>query len=436
MLLLLSILSAKSADFGGSLQSNLRVSTTGELLDFQDSVVFSPWWQAGERAQLRAGFELRWSYPSQVHSLNDSQNSLLLQPLFIRPDDLWIRLKWNRQQFKIGHQRVLWNVSSGYSLLNNINAWDLRNPTQFDRRLSVPMLHYRATIHQWSAEIAVVPWFTPAQLPNTALDIFPDAEQSFSIDGQTLDIRSTESEATLPNHLLQNIQIGGRILYAAPTFDASLSFFHGFDSLPQADGELLLTGFQTDQDRVDVGIPLRYPQVSIIGFGTSAQLPFDSLGWVEVSYTIPEQTNLIASQSQLESLQTLGAISEVPVPSPVVVTQDGQPYAKWIIGIERFFGEVLFNAQWLHGFLTERQQTDISNYVLLSADWTIHPTVRLQSSTAFNTQGFLLRNDVVFLIHDEVELGLGNLTARAAEESPFSAYNSLQNIRFYGRMQF
>ena len=436
MLLFLSILSGKSAEIGGSVESNIRVSTAGELLDFQDAIVFSPWWKAGEKGQLHAGLELRWSYPSQVLSLTDSQNPQLLQPLFIRPNDLWIRLKWPQHQIKIGYQRVLWNMASGYSLLNNLNAWDLRDPTQFDQRLSVPMLHYRATMDRWSTEIALVPWFTPAQLPNTSLDILPDAEQSFSIDGQSLDIRSTESDVSLPNQTIRNLQFGGRILYTAPKFDASLSFFHGFDSLSQADGELLLTGFQTDQDRVDVGVPLRYPTIDIVGFGASVQLPFDSLGWVEVSYTIPEQTNLVASQTQLESLQTLGAISEVPDSPPLVVTQDGQPYAKWIIGAERFFGEILFSAQWLHGFLTERQQSDISNYAMLSANWTIHPTIRLQSSAAFNARGVLLLNDVLFLVHDEVELGLGNLTAQAAQDSPLYAYNGLQNFRFYGRMQF
>ena len=436
MLLFLSLLTVKSAEIGGSLRSNLRMSTNGEMLDFQDSLVFSPWWEAGDRALLHAGVEIRWSYPSQVDSLSDGEQAQLLQPFFIRPDDLWIRLRWANHQIKIGHQRVFWNIAPGYSLLNNLNAWDLRDPTQFDQRLSVPMLHYRANAQRWSAELAVVPWFTPAQLPKVPLNILPGAEQSFAIDGQPLDIRSTESDVSLPTPTIQNVQIGGRILYTAPTFDVSMSFFRGFDSLPQADGNLLLTGFQTDRDRVDVGIPLRHPRTTVVGFGASLQLPLESLGWIEVSYTIPEKTSLVASQEQLEALQTLGAISDVPVPLPLVVTQDGQPYPKWIIGVERFFGDVLFNAQWLHGFLTERQSSDLSNYAMLSANWSIRPTVQLQSSAAVNGQGLLLFNDVLFLVHDEVELGVGNLTAQATDDSPLSTYKNLQNFRIYASMQF
>lgn len=298
------------------------------------------------------------------------------------------------------------------------------------------MIHLRSTYSAWSLELALLPWFTPAQLPEANIDVLPSAEEGFSINGEPLDIRSAEGRLTLPEPQLSNVQIASRIQYVHSFFDIFLSYNHCFDSLPQANGELLLTGFQTDQDRVDVGIPLIYPRLDIIGLGSTFRLPKDSIGWLEISYTMPQETSLIASQEQLDSLQILGVISDVPFPLPHTTTQDGAPYTKWILGVEHFFGPVLLNAQWLHGFVTERQQQDLNDYALLSSRWTIQPTIRLDSGAAFDGKGALLFTDLFFLIQDEIELGIGGFYTPTKEGSTFASYTELQHARLQANMKF
>ena len=65
---------------------------------------------------------------------------------------------------------------------------------------------------------------------------------------------------------------------------------------------------------------------------------------------------------------TLGTPDAVPDPLPVVDTQDGEPYLRWIVGAERLIGPVYLNLQWLHGFPTERCNDELKDYGL----WLVH----------------------------------------------------------------
>ena len=97
-------------------------------------------------------------------------------------------------------------------------------------------------------------------------------------------------------------------------------------------------------------------------------------------------------------------------------------HAKWIIrsnGFRRSFIQCTV----VH-FLTERQQSIVSNYAMLCQ--LDHSSNHDCSQCRLRPRGVLLLNDVLFLVHDEVELGLGNLTAQAAQISVPTG--SLQNF--------
>ena len=171
---------------------------------------------------------------------------------------------------------MAWGVGTGMRVLDNINPFDLRDPTRFDQRLSVPM--WRSQDHlaeSWVDFPVFVPIHTPARLPRTTVSLLPDANTLFDAgeDAPPLDIRDARGSILAPDRTLPNSQTAVRGFWVGRRTDIGLSWFHGFDSLPQADGTFMLTGFQTNSDRVDVGIPLTYPRLDIVGLDLKTQLP-------------------------------------------------------------------------------------------------------------------------------------------------------------------
>ena len=425
---LLKLALGASPDFGGEFQSHVHFSPQGDLVDLQDSIIFSPRLQFKGNIDLMIDLDLRWSPFLSLDQIEDSQYIEKVQPLSIRTEELWIQTESTHFDTVIGMQNVLWGTGKGVSQINWMAPLDLRNPTKFSEHISVFALKLNAHKDALSSELIVQPWFTPALLPQNDISLFPTAAESFSLDGQTLDVRSQQGNLTVPDPTWKNLQLGTKINLHKSQFDLSIFAFHGRDSLPQANGELLLMGFQTDQDRVDIGVPLIYPEVSTIGSSGSVVLPLDILSWFEVAYVRPEATKLTASLRQMQALESLGTISEVPAPLPSVTTQNGEPYTKWLLGLERYFGNLIISGQWMHGLFIERQNVELSDYALINADWAIRPTLRWNNSVITDGSGLFLQSDLHWLLQDELDLGIGATMIPATQNSKLRSFKSVEQI--------
>lgn len=425
---------AASPDFNGEFQSQVRFSPDGELLDLQDSVIFSPRLQLKDDITMVIDLDMRWSPFLQLEAIEDSQYIEKVQPISIRTEELWLQASSEYFTTTVGMQNVLWGTGKGVSQVNWMAPLDLRNPTVFSEYISVPSVKLNAHKEIISAELILQPWFMPALLPQADISLFPTAAESFSINGQTLDVRSQEGNLSVPAHNWENMQLGTQLALHQSRFDLALFAFYGNDSLPQANGELLLMGFQTDQDRVDIGVPLEYPKITTFGSTGSVILPLDILSWFEFSYVLPEQTILVASERQMNALESLGTISEVPNPLPSVTTQNGNQYAKWLFGLERYFGNLVLSGQWIHGLFIERQDVEISDYLLLNTDWAIRPTIRWNNTIITDGTGVFLRSDANWLLQDAINVGVGGVWIPVSQDSQLHNFKNLE--QFYGSVSY
>lgn len=438
MFIFLAINHSFAAEIGGEITTNTRVGIPciGECtwINFEDTLI----WEHSIRAKaspnnhMYADMQFRFHGGEQLSDLTETQNQSQLQSTSLQAIRLSIQ---NRSGFwinEIGVQRMAWGVSNGVRILDNLNPMDLRNPTRFDQRLSVPAWYSSVKGERAGFEMAFVPFHTPARLPSDQGLIIPNANQLFKAGEETesLDIRDTKGEFTINEQGPNAIQTGLRASWVGNKSDLGLSWFHGKDSLPQVDGIFRITGFQTDSDRVDVGIPLRYPKVDIIGVDFKTQLPLSVLTWAEAGLFLPEKTAVTASKEQLEALTTLGAISETPSPVPQVETQDGTPYFRWIIGAERNFGPVYLNLQWLHGFPTERQKEDITDYGLWLVQYNPIPEIRLETSGATDIDGLWIMTGINTLIDDGLRLGVQGIWIDGSEFSSLGMLHSASQIHF------
>jgi len=441
LLLLSGLASAEELEAGASLATNLRLSPAGYWLDFRDTAVFSPWTSArvGHRVRARGSLDFRLHNTSSFESIDGASTVTGTQPWSLRVRDAWLATRGEHVSLKVGAQRVAWGVGSGISLVDNLNPWDLEDPTRFDRRLSTPGVHAVGSFGGLSVEAAWMPFFVAGALPTSGVSLTAGAEDVFDAQAtgaEGIEIRELQTRVSQPDGAVWSGGFGGRLRWSGARADLALSVYRGHDTLPQVDGDVLLTGFQTDADRVDVGVPLVYPVLGVGGLEVKGELVSGISGWAEVAAVLPAATAATTSLAQLESLEKLGTIQEIPDPLPRTVTQDGAPYLKWLVGLDRFFGPVYLNIQWLHGFPTERQATELRDYVLLASRWGITPTLRLDATAASDAAGWIGGGGLTWLYADTVEFSASGVYIGGQDGSSLAGFSGVRHGRMSAKMSF
>lgn len=419
----------------GHAEANVRVGVVDcsagcPWVDFSDAAVLGGRLVADfPKVRVVAAADLRAHAGTALTSLDDAGDTSIVSPLSTKLHEAVIHLSLSPTiDAKFGVHRLRWGTADGLSLVDNVNPYDLENPTLLDQRLSVPMIVGSA--HPGPVEIQAVwtPFFVPALLP-AQVDLLAGAGDLFEVDGQNAtDVRDVESRVVLPAETILEGNFGGRISVITGPVDLALSWFHGRDSLPQVGGELVLTGFSTNRDRVDVGIPIVYSRVDLGGLEARGELPGQIGAWGELVVVLPERTQATMSASQLESLATLGAIDEVPDPIPSTVTQDGEPFVRAIAGLDRSFGRVYVNLQWLHGFPTERSAADISEYAIANVRVTLGDRWVVSARGVSDFEAVLAGGELRYLHGDAAEVWLSGVWIGGSESSALSAFSAVSNV--------
>jgi len=453
---------AQQVRVGGHVSTQLQMGLDGcfgdgecRYLDLRNTNVVGLRLQAvlGQKVAVLGAVDLINHNRSELETLADTSDLERLQPVSLRVEDAYVELYGvglKRLDLRIGAQRVRWGTGDGFNPTDRINPYDLEDPTRFDRRLATlaALASYQAGKVRF--EVAVVPLFVPAALPMREMDFLetaiPEGDfdlNEYSTSAEEIELRTVETSMVQPDYTVADTAVGARILWEGTVGDLGVSYYHGRDSLPQGDGEVLLTGFATDQSRVDVKVPLAYPGIDVIG-AEGRIGPFgDFSAWAEAAVVFPDRTELVASRWQLESLQGLGTIDEVPDPLPTQVTQDGAPYVQAIVGGDLNFPIGLYlNLQYLRGFPTERQRADQGNFVLGVIRYTFPGgNVVLGNEAALEirddrTVGFMISPQLSVMFADAVDLGIGLVWLGGQPGSHFDTYGNLSHLKLTASAEF
>jgi hypothetical protein len=450
---LASVSWAQEVETGGHVAINLRLSLAcnaasfvGDCpwLDFHDAAVVGGFVDVRhqDKAAARLAVDLRLHGPSAISALEDAGDPQLSQATSLKLHDAWVALyDVGIQGFDLiaGARKLNWGSGAGFHPVDVVNPYDLENPTRFGERLAIPLLGAELHRGSFAAELVVAPWFVPAWLPADGVDLMSDGEEVLAeLDTGTdgVEIRDLESRVEREDDRLAEVSVGARVSWASPAGDLALSFYRGRDSLPQVSGEVRITGFSTDNDKVDLGIPIAYPRVMQFGAEWVGELPWLLTGWVEAALVFPEATQATFSQSQLESLERLGTIDEVPDPIPSVVTQDGRAFGRWVVGLDRGLGPVYVNVQWLHGFPTERQREDLRDYGVLGMRWSAAPNLAFSGQLLSDARGALTGARVDWLYADVVEVWAAISYGFAPPESSLYAFRGMSHVGLGTQIRF
>lgn len=453
LLALAPVAGAQEVDVGGHVETNLRWSLACQVvpyagdctwLDLHDAAVGGGFvhLRHQDRAAARFAADLRLHGPSAFGALEQSGNPDLSQAVSLKVQDAWVALYdvgLDGFDLTAGARKLNWGVASGFHPVDVVNPYDLEDPTSFAERLAIPLVG--AAFHRGAvaAEVVVAPWFVPAWLPADGVDLMADGEDivgELDTGAEGVVIRDLESRVDREDDRLAEVSIGGRVSWASPLGDFALSAYRGRDSLPQVSGEVVITGFSTDNSQVDLGIPIAYPRVTQVGAEWLGELPWLMTGWVEAALVLPEQTAATFSKGQLESLERLGTIDEVPEPLPSLTTQDGLAYGRWVVGLDRGFGPVYVNLQWLHGFPTERQRADVRDYGVLALRWSATPTLAFSGQVLSDARGALTGARVDWLYADVVEVWANLNYGIAPEGTSLAAFKGMSHVGVGSRVRF
>ena len=444
---------AQELEAGGHVETNLRWSLACDVvpyagdctwLDLHDAAVGGGFvhLRHQDRAAARFAADLRLHGPSAFEALEDAGDPALSQAVSLKVHDAWVALYdvgLDGLDLIAGARKLNWGVASGFHPVDVVNPYDLEDPSTFAERLAIPLLaaeYHRGAV---AAEFVVAPWFVPAWLPADGVDLMADGTEvvdAIDVGQGDIVIRDLESRVLREEDRLAEVAVGGRVSWASPIGDLALSAYRGRDSLPQIAGEVVITGFSTDNTQVDLGIPIAYPRFIQVGGEWLGELPWLMTGWVEAAVVFPEATEATFSRSQLESLERLGTLDEVPEPLPALVTQDGSPYGRWVVGLDRGFGPVYVNLQWLHGFPTERQRADIRDYGVLALRWSARPALALSGQVLSDGRGALGGLRVDGLYADVVEVWANVNYGFAPEGSSLEAFQGLSHVGVGSRVRF
>ncbi len=434
---------ALAGSASGSAEVNLHLGTADcglarvadcRLLDLRDLLV------VGGRfdAEPTAGVGVRLEGVARLHSVpdagevGDTADVLRVQPLSLELPQAWIEL---REVFvpaldlRLGQQRFAWGVGLGVNPVDVVNPYDLRDPARFDQRLGRPAVTARLHHQQATLELAWLPLFRPARMP-AEIDLLEDAEALFDfseVGGGDLELGTLHTRTTFPDDRIGFQSFAARAAVAAPVADLAVVFFHGRDSLPQVGGTAVLVGFPGG-NRVDVGIPVLYPRMTLVGAEVRAPLVWELGGWIEAAVTFPERVAVTASRSQLEALVGLGAIEEVPDPLPETVLQDGQPLPRWVVGVDRLIGRFSLSLQWIRGLPHERRVEDLSDYLALGAVVTLSDPAQLRLTGLSDGRGWLLAGHLALLHRDAATLTVGATLVDGPEESTLSQLRRVSRV--------
>ncbi len=453
LLLGLSPAQAQEVEAGGFVEANLRLGLSCQVvpyfgdcpwLDLHDFAVAGGHVEArqGDRAAAKLALDARLHGPSGVAWLEDAGDPDTQQPVSLKVHDAWVGLYdlgLDGLDLVVGARKLNWGVASGFHPVDVVNPYDLEDPSSFGERLAIPLLSAEFHRGPVRAEVHLAPWHVPAWLPADGVDLMSDGEEmleELDTGADGVEVRSIESRVEREPDRLAEVSVGGRLSYASPVGDFALSVYRGRDSLPQVEGEVRITGFSTDNQKVDLGIPIAYPRLTQVGVEWLGELPWMLTGWVEAALVMPAATEVTFSPSQLQSLERLGTIEEVPDPLPTVVTQDGRPYGRWVVGLDRGFGPVYVNLQWLHGFPTERQRQDLGDYGVLALRWSLRPAAALSAQVLTDARGALGTVRVDWLHADVVESWAGVTYGVAPADSSLHPFGGISHVGVGTRLRF
>lgn len=332
---------------GGFLQLDKRFYISKNALpmeDFYNRFRFETSVSPNSKLYLFSSVDFRFYDLSRVKKLNDLENINQLFPTNVSLWEAYVSLYgflFDDLDLKIGKQRISWGTADKLNQTDNLNSKDFSDLNNFAEK--IPSWAVKASYYLGDYNLTAVwlPNFEPVLLPRNGTSLFlSDALTSF------------KDSLILPANRLSNSMFAFKISSNFAGWDYSFSYFNGYDDIP------ILTSLNYNSN-LGNGNPgkaeLSFPKIQVIGADFSTEI--SGIGfWGEGALIISDK------------IITYNSVNGVNYQT---VALDDKPYFKFTLGSDYTFpGGYYLNAQWMHGFFTERGST-LNDYFFVRLEKTL-----------------------------------------------------------------
>lgn len=332
---------------------------------------------------------------------------------------------------RIGRQRITWGTADKLNPTDNLNPDDLEDMWDFGKHLSSDGLKATYYIGDYELSAAYIPKFTPAVLPGGewANALSP----SFDLPvGLTL--RNYSNTINLPeNNLNEQSIIGAKLSGTLFNYDLSVSYIYGRDYLP-----LINKAKFTPVDAlgtIDISAEMMFPKMQIAGFDLAGALGKIGI-WAETAVFFPEEIMLSTDLTELG----MGIQESIALKN--------EPYIKYVFGGDyTFTNGIYINAQYLHGFIHERGNDNLEDYLMFGLEkkffedklkiMPLNSGLEIKNFDDFKENyAVIFSPEITYYPYDNVELIFGVHIIDGIESSNFGKMKNSDDIYFKAKVSF
>ncbi|MBW6492130.1 MAG: hypothetical protein K0B15_13160 [Lentimicrobium sp.] len=339
---------------------------------------------------------------------------------------------------KVGRQRIAWGTADRFNPTSNLNPFDLEDVFDFGRQQGSEALNLTWHFNdRFSLQGVYLPFFRPSNLP---LGLFSGVlAQPFSLPGD-LRLSGHTDKLLMPRHnFAEGATTGIRFKGFALNYDFSVSYIYGRDgiSLMQSARIVPLLTFPY----VNVEAALTFPRNHIFGGDVAGSI--GSVGvWAEAALFVPQKEII-----QSIDLSLLYPESPVPVISDSI-TLEKKTWLKLAVGADYTFHKGTYlNVQYLHGFLHERGQGNLNDYLILAIEksfWNDQFLLRpiaggmVVSDWSKPSENFAVFYTPEFIYKgiDNFQIGMGVFVFEGKGQSLFTGFKDFNMLQFKAKLSF
>lgn len=263
-------------------------------------------------------------------------------------DELWVKHSVGKFDFTAGKQLINWGTTDGMNPVNNINPMDYSDLLDTDdERIGVYGLRTQLFLNAFDIDLFWSPIPVTGKMPQLNSRWFPSAEMMgipvpLLQSGASLAINDNQ-----PAMKVNDGEIAVRIRKQLSGFDLALSYFNGYDHLPEY--ELDASGITSTAPQLILQSAYRRQQV--MGLEMMFALPAGIGLRSESAFFIPEKGTK-ASDRYVQTVVGLDKNVSVGSSSLLLIAQyigdfnmEGNEYAKFDVR-HLFKNSIMANAEW------------------------------------------------------------------------------------------
>ncbi len=355
---------------------------------------------------------LKGTYFSQIYQSSDLQNIENINSLEINIKETYIdfyKFISKDLDIRIGKQRISWGTADKLNPTDNLNPDDLEDIMDFGNKMGSNSIRLTYYIGDYSLDGVFIPVFTPAVLPS---DEWMSAFFSSLPVPENMILQSYSDTIIIPQKTIEEssmfaAKLSGNIL----KYDFSISYFNGRDDIPLINN-IVITPISLTE--INANVQMVYPKMQVIGADFSGQIG-DIGVWGEGSCFIPEKV--------IMEMTTIG------VGTDTSIAINNNPYYKYVIGIDYTFKNGLYvNGQYLHGFIQERGENNLENYVMLALEKKFFNDLQIRIGFGSeikdyknikNNSAFIIMPEISYFPMDNGEVNLGAYLIDGSDNTSF-----------------